>query len=226
MATSFPASAPPYFDVLIVGGGAAGLYAALSLPSYFKVGLITKETLSLSASGWAQGGIAVALDSQDSPQLHAVDTLKAGNGLCEPDAVRFLVEQAPAQVEVLLGMGIAFDRTVDGLALTLEAAHSRPRVLHSADTTGRALIQTLTDQVWQRPNIKVFAEAFTLGLWTHPQTSACQGIGLIVGQELVWLRSPTVILATGGGGQVYAQTTNPALSTGDGTAMAWRAGAM
>jgi L-aspartate oxidase len=213
------------FDVLIVGGGAAGLYAALSLPSHLRVGLITKEELTLSASGWAQGGIAVALDANDSPQLHAQDTLAAGAGLSEPEAVRFLAEQAPAQVNVLLGMGIAFDRSADGLAFTLEAAHSRPRVLHSADTTGRALIQTLTHQVWQRPNIEIFADVFTMGLWLHPETSVCQGVRILKQQELTWLSAPMVILATGGGGQVYAQTTNPALSTGDGVAMAWRAGA-
>jgi L-aspartate oxidase len=213
------------FDVLIVGGGAAGLYAALSLPQNLSVGLISKEALSLSASGWAQGGIAAALDSNDSPQLHAEDTLMAGAGICEPDAVQFLVEQAPAQVKVLLEMGIAFDRAADGLAFTLEAAHSRPRVLHSADTTGKALIQTLTHQVLQRHNIQIFSDAFTLGLWTHPQTQVCQGICVMMATDVVWLRAPRVILATGGGGQVYAQTTNPALSTGDGVAIAWRSGA-
>jgi L-aspartate oxidase len=225
LSASFPNPIASQFDVLIIGGGAAGLYAALSLPSHLSVGLVTKEELTLSASGWAQGGIAVALDGSDSPQIHAQDTIAAGVGLCEPEAVRFLVEQAPAQVKVLLGMGIAFDRSADGLAFTLEAAHSRPRVLHSADTTGRALIQTLTHQVWQRPNIKVFADVFTLRLWLRPETSVCQGIGILGQRSLTWLSAPMVILATGGGGQVYAQTTNPALSTGDGVAMAWRAGA-
>jgi L-aspartate oxidase len=214
------------FDVLIVGGGAAGLYAALSICQNLSVGLISKEALSLSASGWAQGGIAAALDSNDSPDLHAQDTLMAGAGLCEPEAVQFLVEQAPAQVKVLLEMGIAFDRSADGLAFTLEAAHSRPRVLHSADTTGKALIQTLTHQVWQRENIQIFSDAFTLGLWIHPQTQVCQGICVMTPEGVTWLRAPRVILATGGGGQVYAQTTNPALSTGDGAAIAWRYGAV
>lgn len=225
MQSPLPGPEASCFDVLIVGGGAAGLYAALSLPQTLSVGLISKEVLSLSASGWAQGGIAAALDSSDSPQLHAEDTLIAGAGLCEPNAVQFLVEHAPAQVKVLLEMGIAFDRTVDGLAFTLEAAHSRPRVLHSADTTGKALIQTLTHQVLQRENIQIFSNAFTLGLWTHPQTQACQGICVMMTSAVVWLKSPRVILATGGGGQVYAQTTNPALSTGDGVAIAWRSGA-
>jgi L-aspartate oxidase len=214
------------FDVLIIGGGAAGLYTALSLSRDLSIGLISKEALSRSASGWAQGGIAAAIDSTDSPQFHAQDTVAAGVGLCESAAVQFLVEQAPAQVKVLLEMGIAFDRTVDGLAFTLEAAHSRPRVLHSADTTGKALIQTLTYQVWQRPNVKIFSDAFTLKLWIDPQTSACQGVCIVTAEAVRWLRSPTVILATGGGGQVYAQTTNPELSTGDGVAMAWRAGAI
>lgn len=220
-----PSSIASQSDVLIVGGGAAGLYTALSLPRHLKVALVTKEALALSASGWAQGGIAVALDDNDSPQLHAQDTLAAGAGLCEPKAVRFLVKQAPAQVKVLLEMGIAFDRSADGLAFTLEAAHSRPRVLHSADTTGRALIQTLTQQVWQRPNIEIFADVFTMGLWLHPETSVCQGISILKDQAISWLAASTVVLATGGGGQVYAQTTNPALSTGDGLAMAWRSGA-
>ena len=212
------------FDVLIVGGGAAGLYTSLSLPPELKIGLVTKDSLSRSASDWAQGGIAVALDSGDSPSLHGQDTLKAGAGLCEPSAVNFLVQQAPAQVQVLLEMGIDFDRRASQLAMTLEAAHSRPRVLHAADTTGKALIKTLTGQVYQRPNIHIFPETFTLDLWLNPQSQHCQGVCLMSQGEIDWVAASTVILATGGGGQVFAQTTNPDLSTGDGIAMAWRAG--
>ncbi len=187
---------------------------------------MTKDNLAFSASDWAQGGIAAAFTSDDSPQLHAEDTLSAGAGLCDAAAVHFLVEQAPAQVEALLKMGIAFDRRQDHqLATTLEAAHSRPRVLHAADRTGRALIKTLTAQVWARENIQVLAETFTLRLWLHPQTQVCQGCCLLSQGQIHWVKAGAVVLATGGGGQVFAQTTNPALSTGDGLAIAYRAGA-
>jgi L-aspartate oxidase len=213
------------YDVLIIGGGAAGLYTALSLPQSLQVALVTKDSLSFSASDWAQGGIAAAFTADDSPQLHAQDTLLAGAGLCDVAAVDFLVEKAPAQVEALLEMGIAFDRRQDNqLAATLEAAHSRARVLHAADTTGRALIKTLTAQVWARDNIQVLTETFTLSLWLHPQTQTCQGCCLLSQGQIDWVRADTVVLATGGGGQVFAQTTNPALSTGDGLAIAARSG--
>ena len=190
-----------------------------------QIGLVTKDKLSLSASDWAQGGVAAAMDPSDSPTLHGRDTLRVGAGLCEPHAVDFLVQQAPHQVNALLNMGIDFDRHSSQLALTLEAAHSRPRVLHSADTTGKALINTLTAQLYQRTNIQVFPETFTLDLWLEPQQHRCQGICLISQGQIDWVSASYVVLATGGGGQVFAHTTNPALSTGDGVAMAWRAGA-
>jgi len=214
------------FDVLIIGGGAAGLYAALCLPPHLKVGLITKGPLALSASDWAQGGVAAAIDPKDSPEAHAKDTIKAGAGLCEPEVVQFLVEQAPQQIKLLVELGVDFDRAGSQLALTLEAAHSQPRVLHAADTTGRKLVTTLTAQVLSRPNIQVLPETFTLSLWLHPQAHYCQGVSVLYQGQITWVRARAVVLATGGGGQVFAQTTNPELSTGDGVAMAWRTGAL
>jgi L-aspartate oxidase len=207
----------------MIGGGAAGLYAALRVPQHYRVGLITKETLSLSASDWAQGGIAAAIDPQDSPSLHIEDTLKAGAGLCEPQAVELLATEAARCIASLVEMGVQFDRQGDQLALTLEAAHSQRRVLHAADTTGRALVNTLVEQVLQRSNVQILEQAFVLDLWLENQR--CCGVSLLYQNKLFWLRAGAIVLATGGGGQVFAQTTNPAVSTGDGVAMAWRAGA-
>ncbi|MBD3881617.1 L-aspartate oxidase [Phormidium tenue FACHB-886] len=214
---------PASFDVLIVGGGAAGLYAALCLPSHLQIGLLTKDTLSVSASDWAQGGIAAAIAPDDSAALHFADTLQAGAGLCEPEAVRLLVEQAPACVQSLVEMGVGFDRHGETLALTLEAAHSRRRVLHAADTTGRAMVSTLAAQVLNRRNIQVISQSVVLELWMA--AGRCQGVCLLHQEQILWLPAGAVLLATGGGGQVFAQTTNPAISTGDGVAIAGRAGA-
>ncbi|KPQ33644.1 MAG: L-aspartate oxidase NadB [Phormidesmis priestleyi Ana] len=242
------------FDVLVIGGGAAGLYSALCLPSHLKVALVTKDNLSVSASDWAQGGIAAAIAPEDSPSLHVADTLRAGAGLCEPSAVGLLVEEAHTCIKSLVDLGVAFDRTGEQLALTLEAAHSRKRVLHAADTTGHAIVSTLALQVLKRENIWVFNQTFVLDLWTDE--AGCRGVCL--SQDLSqdfssndlspgdlspddfspndlsassppltirWVPARAVVLATGGGGQVFSQTTNPAASTGDGIAMAWRAGA-
>jgi L-aspartate oxidase len=213
------------FDVLVVGAGAAGLYTALCLPQDLQVGLITKKTISLSASEWAQGGIAAAVSPQDSPQLHVEDTIRAGAGLCEPSVVKFLAEQAPSCIQSLVDLGVAFDRSGSELALTLEAAHSRHRVLHAADTTGSQVVTTLSAQVLQRQNIKIIQQALALDLWLHPD-GRTQGISLFYQGEIRWIQAGAVILATGGGGQVFAQTTNPAISTGDGVAIAWQAGAI
>ncbi|MEM7556389.1 MAG: L-aspartate oxidase [Cyanobacteria bacterium P01_A01_bin.84] len=214
------------FDVLVVGAGAAGLYTALCLPENIQIGLITKETISLSASDWAQGGIAAAISTDDSPLLHIEDTINAGVGLCDVDTVEFLAQQAPLSIQALVNLGVAFDRHGDNLALTLEAAHSRNRVLHAADTTGREVITTLTAQVLRRPNIQVIQQALALNLWLEPQENRIQGISLFYQNQIRWIKADAVVLATGGGGQVFAQTTNPAVSTGDGVAMAWRCGAV
>ncbi|MDJ0600564.1 MAG: L-aspartate oxidase [Crocosphaera sp.] len=223
--SKFP-NIPSKFDILVVGSGAAGLYAALCLPANLQVGLITKDTLKTGSSNWAQGGIAAAINPSDAPKLHLEDTLKAGAGLCNPEAVQFLVENGPEAIKSLVELGIAFDRHGQKLATTLEAAHSRPRVLHSADTTGRAIIDTLAQQVLQRPHIQVLSPAFALSLWLNESTGYCQGISLLYQQQITWIRSAAVVLATGGGGQVFSQTTNPTVSTGDGVALAWRAGAL
>lgn len=217
---------PSQFDVLVVGAGAAGLYTALCLPESLRVGLITKETVALSASDWAQGGIAAAIAPEDSPTLHIEDTIQAGAGLCDRTAVEFLAQHAPSCIQSLVNLGVAFDRHGQALALTLEAAHSRRRVLHAADTTGREVTTTLTAQVLRRQNIQVIQQALALSLWIEAETGCCQGISLFYQGKITWVRAGAVVLATGGGGQVFAQTTNPAVSTGDGVAIASRAGAI
>ncbi|ELS03676.1 L-aspartate oxidase [Xenococcus sp. PCC 7305] len=211
------------FDVVVIGSGAAGLYSALCLPAHYRVGLITKAKLQTGASDWAQGGIAAAIHREDSPLLHLEDTLKAGAGLCDREAVQFLVEHGASSIQSLLEMGVAFDRKNEQLAMTLEAAHSRPRVLHAADTTGRAIVSILTEQVVQRSNITVLSQAFALNLWL--QEEICQGLSILHKNKITWISSGAVVLATGGGGQVFSQTTNPQVSTGDGVAIAWRSGA-
>jgi L-aspartate oxidase len=214
------------YDVIIVGAGAAGLYSALCLPAHLKIAIISKDSIATEsppvASKWAQGGIAAVVSKSDSVELHIQDTLKAGDGLCDPETVRFLVENAAKCVSDLVEMGVAFDRvsTLGGdsaLAMTLEAAHSRPRVLHAADTTGRTVMKVLLEQVRSRSNIQTIDPALALDLWIVE--GRCQGISLAYDGKISWLRAPAVILATGGGGQVYAHTTNPEVSTGDGAAM-------
>ncbi|NER82851.1 MAG: L-aspartate oxidase [Leptolyngbya sp. SIO1D8] len=211
------------FDVLVVGSGAAGLYAALCIPSKYRVGLITKDILSQSASDWAQGGIAAAIAPEDSVKLHQEDTLQAGAGLCELQAVTQLVEQASPCIKALVELGVPFDQHQGHLALTLEAAHSQRRVLHAADTTGRAVVSTLAKAVQKQSNITVFEQTLVLDLWMKEH--CCQGVIAVNHQTLEWWPTGAVVLATGGGGQVFSHTTNPPASTGDGVAMAWRAGA-
>ena len=217
---------PSQFDIIVVGSGAAGLYATLCMSEKYRVLLVTKDKLRTGSSKWAQGGIAAAIAPDDSPQLHLEDTLHAGAGICDRAAVEFLVENAPEAIDSLLKLGVAFDRKENKLATTLEAAHSRPRVLHAQDTTGRAIIDILTAKVSEKPNIQVLPQALALSLWQNPETHRCQGVSLLHQNQILWLRANAVVLSTGGGGQIFAKTTNPSVSTGDGVALAWRAGAL
>ena len=226
------------FDAIVIGGGAAGLYTALSLSEYlpkerdWKIALITKDNLTISASDWAQGGIAAVVDKNDSIALHIEDTLRAGVGLCELAAVEVLVSKAQPQINKLLELGVDFDRLHDNsLALTLEAAHSRRRVLHAADATGHELVSTLARQVVECANIQILEDVLVLDLLVEKDAEGdrCVGVSCIdlnqQSHQVMALLAPITILATGGGAQVFSQNTNPPASTGDGVAIAWRAGA-
>ena len=211
------------WDVVIVGSGAAGLMACLELPPQLNILLLTKDSRARSASRWAQGGIAAALGPDDSTEAHFHDTLAAGAGLCEPPAVRLLVEQAPRCVERLLSLGVRFDRQGGQLSRTIEAAHSQRRVLHAADQTGRAIVDVLQARVRERPRLHQHNEAVVLQLWREGQR--CCGLQLMVAGVIGWLRAGAVVLASGGGCRLFTQTTNPPLASGDGVVMAYRAGA-
>jgi len=141
------------WDVIVIGAGAAGLMTCLELPSNFKVLLLNRNTSKVSSSRWAQGGIASVVRQDDSFDLHAEDTLKAGDGLCDYQAVEMLVKEAPGCVDRLQNLGMIFDQSSDQLATTLEAAHSRRRVLHVKDRTGRALVEVLEDHIENQKNI-------------------------------------------------------------------------
>ncbi|MGK5679596.1 L-aspartate oxidase [Actinoplanes sp. URMC 104] len=220
-------------DVLVVGSGVAGLTAALHLREQgLHVTVVTKVNIDDGSTRWAQGGIAAVLDPLDTPAAHANDTEIAGVGLCDPAAVRVLVEEGPARVRELIRLGAAFDRNADGsLMLTREGGHRADRIVHAGgDATGAEVQRALHEAVRRDPWIRLVEHALVLDLLRAPDGRAC-GITLHVlgeGSEdgVGAILARAVVLATGGMGQIYASTTNPSVSTGDGVALALRAGAV
>lgn len=213
----------PQWDVVVVGSGAAGLMTCLELPRGLRVLLLSKQLNPRSASRWAQGGIAAVTRPEDSAGSHIADTLRAGAGLCDHQAVALLVRQAPACVERLLALGMAFDRENGHLSTTLEAAHSHRRVLHAQDRTGGALVEALERHVQARPGLERCQGVPALQLWV--EANRCVGLQVLEHGHLRWLRAGVVVLASGGGGHLFSHTTNPNQATGDGVVMAWDAGA-
>jgi L-aspartate oxidase len=211
---------------IIVGTGLAGLWTAwrLALDGRASV-LLTKGTLADSASAWAQGGIAAALGPGDSPALHAADTLAAGDGLADPEAVRVLTTEGPDRIRQLITLGAAFDRWPDrSLRLGLEGAHSKPRILHAGgDRTGAMLVACLAQIVSHHPLIEIFEHTEVTRLLLAGKRVV--GVGALRAGGLPFMLAGPVVLATGGVGQLFAVTTNPLPATGDGWALAHRAGA-
>ncbi|QEI12653.1 L-aspartate oxidase [Cellvibrio japonicus] len=219
-------------DVLVVGSGAAGLTLALSLAQHAKVAVLCKTLVNHGSTWFAQGGIAAVLDNQDSIDAHVSDTLIAGAGLCHEDAVRFTVENSKAAIEWLIQQGVMFTRE-SGSAdyhLTQEGGHSHRRIIHSADATGQAVHSTLIEQVQQQPNIEVFEHHVAVNLITQADTNSrklrCTGAYVLDSQadRVDVFQAKVVVLATGGASKVYLYTSNPDSASGDGIAMAWRAG--
>ncbi|MDC3118403.1 L-aspartate oxidase [Prochlorococcus sp. AH-716-K03] len=212
------------WDVIVIGAGAAGLMTCLELPENLNVLLLNRNTSKRSSSRWAQGGIASVVRPEDSFALHVEDTLKAGDGLCDVAAVEMLVREAPSCVDRLQNLGMIFDTSSDQLATTLEAAHSCRRVLHVKDRTGRALVEVLEDQIESKKNILHCRGVRVTELLI--ESEECRGVQVLDGSNLYWITSKAVVLATGGGGHLFTNTTNPAQSSGEGIALSWKAGAV
>jgi L-aspartate oxidase len=221
-----PKHTPHLFtDVLVIGAGIAGLRAALAVPPGIEVLVVTKDKVQQSNSAYAQGGIAGVLSPEDRFENHIDDTLAAGGGLCDRAVVEMVVREAPAQIADLVHWGTHFDEEEGQLALTREGGHSHRRIVHAlGDATGHEVMRAIIARAQATPNVTILDDTFTLDLLTHE--GRC--VGAIVwrpgqGKLLVWAKQ--TILASGGAGMVYRETTNPPVATGDGMAAAYRAGA-
>jgi len=222
------------FDFIVVGTGIAGLTAALKAAEHGSVCVITKRSAEDSNTAWAQGGIACVQGEDDSVEQHVADTLDAGAGLCNEDVVRTIVSEGPDRIDELIARGVTFDKEGDGsFDLTREGGHTRSRVMHSRDTTGREISEKLLAAARADSRIVMHEEHYAVDLITTGKLGFAtedRCIGLYVLEqatdEVHALRSDRIFLCTGGSGRVYQFTTNPSVATGDGVAMAWRAGAV
>lgn len=219
------------FDVLIVGSGAAGLSLALQLPNSLNIGLLSKADVHSGSTSWAQGGMAAVLHERDTVESHVADTLQAGAGLCHEDAVRFTVEQSADVVDWLVSQGVDFDLRNDQpddefreFHLTMEGGHSIRRILHAADQTGSAISHALNQRIAECNNVEILTDRCVVDLICNDDRVAGAYVLNTATGSVETIAAPTVALATGGASKAYLYTSNPDGATGDGIALAWRAG--
>jgi L-aspartate oxidase len=213
-------------DFLVVGSGIAGLNFALQVAKFSKVKIVTKKEIMESNTNLAQGGIAAVTQKDDSIQLHIKDTINVGSGLSNKRIVELLVEKGPEAIQNLLSFGVNFDKKNDNLHLTTEGGHSKARVLHSGDSTGREIEQVMTENARENKNIEIFENCFAIDLIMKNKECIGAEILDIKNRDICEIYARATVLATGGIGYIYQNTTNPEIATGDGIAMALRAGAI